>query len=137
MTEVNPRAVGQTRSSYDAVPESAGDARQALRDHAINHGAAAEIQDAIAPCVTEAVTNAVVHAYRDRPQPGQVQLEASRLDDALCVCVRDQGSRTHSPLRQPRTRLGMPLMASLAAAFEVRTASGGGTEIRLRFSLAG
>ena len=71
MTEVNPRAVGETRWSFDAVPQSARDARQAIREHAMSHGAAAEVQDAIALCVTEAVTNAVVHAYRDRPQPGQ------------------------------------------------------------------
>ena len=137
MTEVNPRAVGETRWSFDAVPQSARDARQAIREHAMSHGAAAEVQDAIALCVTEAVTNAVVHAYRDRPQPGQVEVEAWRLDDAMCVFIRDQGSGLTPRYDSPGLGLGMPLMASLAERFEIRTATGGGTEIMLRFPLAG
>src|SRR4051794_29539162 len=126
MTEVTAREVGETRWSFDAVAESAGDARQALREHAVSHGAAAEIQDAIALCVTEAVTNAVVHAYRDRPpaRAGAGRSPATRRRD-LRPRTRPR-IRTYPRVDSPGLGLGMPLMASLAQRFEIRTASGGG-----------
>jgi anti-sigma regulatory factor (Ser/Thr protein kinase) len=81
----------------------------------------------------EAVINAVVHADRGRPQPGQVDGEASRLDDALCVFVRDQGSGLTARYDSPRLGLGMALMARFAERLEVRAVSGGGTATVLRF----
>ena len=62
-------------------------------DQALDH-------DGVALAVTEAVTNAVMHAYRDR-EPGTVRIFASVGDGALVVIVSDDGPgmtpRTDSP----------------------------------------
>lgn len=119
--------------SFPAIPQTVPEARRAIRELAVLQGAESEVQDAMALCVTEAVTNAVVHAYRDADRPGSVEVEATRVDEALCVYVRDEGRGLSPSLESRGLGLGLALMASLAEWFEVRTASGGGTEIVLRF----
>ena len=121
--------------SFDAEPQAAREARQAIRALAVRHRACAEVQDAMALCVTEAVTNAVVHGYRDGRRPGRVELETERVEGAIWVRVRDDGSGIAPRSDTPGLGFGLPLMANLADEFEARTASTGGTEIVLRFVL--
>ena len=63
-------------------------------------------RDAVGVVVSEAVTNAVLHAYRDREQPGQVHVSASLDDDGVEVSVADDGlgmrPRADSPGRRAR-----------------------------------
>ena len=56
-----------SRWRFPAVPESVADARNALRTLGHESGAEEVVLDAIALCVSEAVTNVVVHAYRHGP----------------------------------------------------------------------
>jgi anti-sigma regulatory factor (Ser/Thr protein kinase) len=121
--------------SFEAVPASVGAARRVVRQVAGHHLAADQDRDAVALCVSEAVSNVVVHAYRGLTLPGRVELQANRADDFLCVWVRDRG-RGFLPSREsPGLGLGLPLMASLAERFEVNRRDGGGTEIALAFTL--
>jgi anti-sigma regulatory factor (Ser/Thr protein kinase) len=48
-------------------------------------GADPETRAAIALCVSEAVTNAIVHAYRHSDAPGVVEVEAHRPNGYLCI----------------------------------------------------
>ena len=48
-------------------------------------------RDAVGVVVSEAVTNAVLHAYRDRDQPGRVHVSASLDDHGVQVAVDDDG----------------------------------------------
>jgi anti-sigma regulatory factor (Ser/Thr protein kinase) len=85
--------------------------------------------------VTEACTNAVVHAYDD--EQGRLDVQMFADDEALTVVVRDRGSGI-----QPRANrtgstalgLGLPLIAALSDAFEVRGGPGIGTEVRMTFA---
>jgi stage II sporulation protein AB (anti-sigma F factor) len=119
--------------SFDAVPQAAGAARQAILRVADRYHVLEEVRDAIELCVSEAVTNAVVHGYRGRG--GRGQLEASHRDGELCVSIRDDGAGLAPYVDSPGLGLGLPLMANLSARFEVRSRSGGGTEIVLHFPL--
>ena len=65
-----------------AEPRSPSQARRAVLEALT--GIAVD-RDAISMVVSEAVTNAVVHAYRDRPQPGRVHVIASLDDDGVAV----------------------------------------------------
>lgn len=86
--------------------------------------------------MSEAVTNAVVHAYRDRYEPGAVEVEAQRPNGYLCLYVRDQGSGLTPRPDGPGLGLGLPLISRTATSVEVRDAATGGTELVMRFDLA-
>ena len=69
--------------------------------------------------VSEAVTNAVVHAYRDRERPGQVHVSASLEDEGVEVAVADDGIGLRPRADSPGVGLGMPLIADLADRVEI------------------
>jgi len=74
--------------------------------------------------VTEAVSNAVVHAYASG-EPGTVHLKAWALDDSLAVLVSDSGCGfdTTSTLRGAGTGLGMGISLMRSAATEMTIVS--------------
>src|SRR3954451_24878165 len=71
-----------------AEPQSVSRARRAVL--AALRGIAVD-RDAIGVVVSEAVTNAVVHAYRDRDRPGQVHVSAVLHDEGVEIAVADDG----------------------------------------------
>src|SRR3954453_12462535 len=72
-----------------AEPRSASRACQAVRDAL--KGIAVD-RDAISVVVSEAVTNAVLHAYADAERPGEVHLSARVDDDGVEIAVSDDGA---------------------------------------------
>jgi anti-sigma regulatory factor (Ser/Thr protein kinase) len=110
-------------------------ARRLARTYAAGQGARDETLAAIALCVSEAVTNAVVHAYRES-EPGELELEARRPDGYICLYVRDRGAGFAPRVDSPGLGLGLGLVSNSAAALEVRRPPAGGTEVVMRFDLA-
>jgi anti-sigma regulatory factor (Ser/Thr protein kinase) len=85
--------------------------------------------------VSEAVTNAVIHAYSDAPAPGDVEVVAQRhLDDGLEVVVCDDGHGMKPRPDSPGVGVGLPLVATLAEQFEIEAREGGGTRLRMIFA---
>src|SRR5687767_12702076 len=120
---------------YPAVPDSVPRARATTRDAVRRHVGDGRVLHAILLCVTEAVTNVVVHAYRDGP-PGEVEIEARRPNGYLCVYVRDSGRGMAPRADSPGLGLGLGLIGDLSSDFAVRRcANGVGTEIAMRFEL--
>src|SRR5436309_9493833 len=106
--------------------------------HAIGGlGDALEIPDQVLAdvklAVTEACTNAVVHAYPDGDGPLQVAayLKAER----LLLVVRDEGRGIVPRTDSPGLGLGLPLIATLAEALELGTDAENRTEVRMTFRL--
>jgi serine/threonine-protein kinase RsbW/stage II sporulation protein AB (anti-sigma F factor) len=115
----------------DAAPDSVGRARQAVVAFADRHGLAAAPDVALA--VTEAVTNAVVHAYRDGAG-GQVRVVACALETGLLVVVRDYGCGMLPNPGSPGAGLGLAVIGALAGEMNIeRPDEGGGTRVRIRF----
>lgn len=83
--------------------------------------------------VTEACTNAVVHAYPD----GEGPLEVSVLlhDDLLTLVVCDEGRGIVPRTDSPGLGLGLPLIATLAETLELGTDEAERTEVRMTFRL--
>ena len=72
--------------------------------------------------VSEAVTNAVVHAYRDRPTgapPGIVHVRAWFADGELLISVSDEGVGMKPREDSPGAGVGLALMAQLADRLEI------------------
>jgi serine/threonine-protein kinase RsbW len=128
-----------TRWRFPAAPEAVGKARSAARELAQRHGTDDALVASIMLCVSEAVTNAVVHAYRDHPDPGDVELEAREADGHLCIYVRDFGSGMRPRPDSPGVGYGLPLITQLASEVAIRSDGGDGarTVLAMRFDLDG
>jgi serine/threonine-protein kinase RsbW len=124
------------RWSFEATPEAPGDGRQAIREFAASAGATARALGSIAVCVSEAMTNVVVHAYRNDDRPGPVEMEAEHDGDSLWVRIRDHGHGLVPRLDSPGLGLGLPLISQMSASSEIVSPQHGGTEITMRFELS-
>jgi anti-sigma regulatory factor (Ser/Thr protein kinase) len=118
---------------FCARPDEIGRIRHDVRDYAREHGA--RDPDAVALAVTEAITNAVVHAYVDAPEPGEIEVVVQRLaDTGLEILVCDDGRGMMPRHDSPGVGLGLPLVATLAERFEVEARAGGGTRVLMAFA---
>jgi serine/threonine-protein kinase RsbW len=120
-----------------ATAESVGAARRAVADYCTRLGAARALTDRVMLSVSEAVTNALVHAYRHVPDPAsqRIELEAHREHEALIVIVRDFGCGMSPRLDSPGLGLGLPLIAASTSSVQIDTPPGGGrTEVSMEFA---
>ena len=122
------------RLALPAKPEGVGVVRQALAGLADAMALDAAILADAKMAVTEACTNVVVHAYGDTE--GELEVEMLADDDSVTVVVRDRGTgiRPRATRETQALGLGLPLIAALSDAFEVRGGPGMGTEVRMTFS---
>jgi anti-sigma regulatory factor (Ser/Thr protein kinase) len=126
---------GETFSeSYPAAPDAVAQARNALTDFARDAGANQDQLEAVRLAASEAVTNAVMHAYT-RGQKGTVQVSASYIENELWLLVADTGNGLRPRANSPGLGLGLALIAQLADEFQILSRGSGGTELRLRFKL--
>lgn len=119
-----------------ARPEGVGVVRQALAGVADALDFDASVLADMKMAVTEACTNVVVHAYDDE---GMLEVEMLAGEDGLTIVVRDHGTGIQPrPARSgaPALGLGLPLIAALSDAFELRGSAGMGTEVRMTFAYA-
>ena len=123
-----PSSVGPLELELPATPTSVTTARHAVAEfcngHALDHGA-------VALAVTEAMANAVVHAYRDG-NPGLVYVAASLDDGALGVVISDDGQGMTPRTDSPGIGLGLALIANLTDTMQIEH-DGGGTRLLMRF----
>jgi PAS domain-containing protein len=88
-------------------------------------------------CVSEAATNAVVHAFVD-DEPGTLTVNAGTAPDRLVVRVTDDGSGMRPRPDSPGLGLGLPTIGQLAAQLDLRVGEDGrGTEVRMAFAAPG
>jgi stage II sporulation protein AB (anti-sigma F factor) len=126
---------GETFSeSYPALPDAVVEARRALTEFARDAGADPEQLDSIRLAASEALTNAVIHAYAKGEQ-GTVQVSASYVENELWLLVADAGGGLRPRSDSPGLGLGLALIAQLADEFQILSRGSGGTELRLRFKL--
>ena len=87
--------------------------------------------------VSEAVTNAVVHAYRDIDAGGEIALCAHVEDGQLVVRVTDDGAGMNPRPDSPGAGIGLPLIASVADDLHVETGQppAAGTSVTMAFRL--
>ena len=81
--------------------------------------------------VTEACTNAVVHAYPDGEGPLEVAAYVG--ENRLMLVIRDEGRGIVPRTDSPGLGLGLPLIATLAEALELGTDDEDRTEVRMTF----
>jgi anti-sigma regulatory factor (Ser/Thr protein kinase) len=119
------------RATADAVPS----ARHAVVAFAEELGIRGAVLFDIALAVSEACTNVVLHAYRDRDEPGHFEVTAERPGDELEVAISDGGVGMLPNPESPGLGVGLPLITQLTRGVEVLADEDRGTTIVMRFEI--
>ena len=125
-----------TEWELPAEPDTVAVIRTEARAFAKVHGASDALLVDLALAVTEAVTNAVVHAFIDRPR-GFVRARIQAGQDELVVSVTDNGRGMQPRADSPGLGLGLPTIATLASTMDMHAPPGGGTAITMTFAAPG
>ena len=116
-----------------AESDSVGKARHAVAEFARVHGAD---PDDVALAVSEGVSNAIIHGFRDR-EPGHIDIRALVDGDRVVVSVSDDGVGVTPNPQSPGLGLGLALIGSLADGVELRRdGRPSGTTLIMRFPRA-
>jgi anti-sigma regulatory factor (Ser/Thr protein kinase) len=119
--------------AYPAVGESVPLARRRLVGFAAAAGADLDQLDAIRLAASEALSNAVQHAYPDGP--GKIDVAAWMVLGELWILIADDGCGLHADRERAGLGLGLALISQVSDGFVVMERSSGGTEVRMRFDL--
>jgi serine/threonine-protein kinase RsbW len=123
--------------SIPALADEVGSVRHAAVEFARAEGVPDPPLEDLRLAISEAVTNAVVHAFRTQDLPGTVTITVDVTPDQLVeAVVRDDGMGMSSRRDSPGLGLGLGLIASVADTVEQRLPPGGvGFELWMCFRL--
>lgn len=121
------------RRALPAVPSTVTALRGEVAAFVIAAGFGEPLLSGVKLAVSEAVTNAVIHAYVDARQPGEVRLLVTFDGDGVRVTVSDDGCGMVPRLDSPGLGVGLPFIAHAADALDIGRSAGGGTELRMSF----
>ena len=134
--------INQMELKFLSVPENEGFARVAVSAFAVQLNPTLDVLADIKTAVSEAVTNAIVHAYED--ETGLVVITAALRDDGILeISVQDTGKgiddidRAMQPFftTQPekeRSGMGFSVMQTFMDRVTVESVSGHGTTVRMQ-----
>src|SRR3954463_16014102 len=105
-----------------ATPAAVPGIRRAVVDFAELHGVG--VGPDVALAVSEAITNAVLHAYREE-QTGPMRVVACAEPDRLVVVVRDYGCGMNPNPDNPGVGVGLPLVGALGTGGHLERRHGG------------
>jgi serine/threonine-protein kinase RsbW len=131
---VDPEPLHRT---IPARAEELGPLREAVREYARTVGVCDP--SGLELAVSEAVSNAIVHAYVDEPDTGEVEIHAEPVDEGhgLMLTVVDHGRGLVPRSDSPGIGAGLPMLASLANRFEICDCPDGGTQVCMVFAATG
>jgi serine/threonine-protein kinase RsbW/stage II sporulation protein AB (anti-sigma F factor) len=124
------------RRALPAVPSTVTALRGDVAAFVSAAGIGEPLLSGVKLAVSEAVTNAVMHAYVDADQPGEVRLTASLASDRVHVTISDDGCGMVPRLDSPGLGVGLPFIANAADTLDIGHTDGGGTELRMSFCIA-
>lgn len=120
------------QASYPADASSVALARTAVVELAARAGVDDQRLDDIKLAISEAITNAVVHAYPD--STGPVHVRAVIVDGEFKVTILDVGSGVGVPSQTPGLGWGLTLIEASAEKLTVRQRRNRGTEVEMRWT---
>jgi len=85
--------------------------------------------------VSEALSNTVVHAYRNTGGRVEVRASVDAAAGVIAIGVRDYGIGCNPRTDSPGIGMGVPLMTALARTVNVAAPTDGGTDVCLTFAL--
>jgi len=127
-------ALENLSESYPAVADSIPAARSAVAEFAAHAGLSEDKLQSVTLASSEALTNAVLHAYRG--EPGLIHVDAAVVSGELWVLVSDEGHGLR-PADRPGLGLGLGLISQVSDDFSLMSRAGGGVELRMCFHRRG
>ncbi|MFP5361412.1 MAG: ATP-binding protein [Thermoleophilia bacterium] len=124
----------QLHRSMTAVPASVPELRGEIAAFARAAGVHEPLLSSVKLAVSEAVTNAVLHAYVGL-RPGPVRVAAWLDDDCMLIEVSDDGAGMMPRLDSPGLGVGLPFIAETADSLDISSSPGGGARLRMAFEL--
>lgn len=118
---------------FPADAESVPKARAAVAGFALAAGVDSGQLEAIRLATSEAVTNAVLHAYSGGG--GCFQVTASFMPGELWLIVADDGGGMRPGQTPGGLGVGLAVIAQLADDLQIIKRASGGTELQMRFKL--
>jgi serine/threonine-protein kinase RsbW/stage II sporulation protein AB (anti-sigma F factor) len=116
------------------VADSVPLARRALVAVARSAGAADDQLEAVGLAVSEALTNAVIHAYPN--SAGRIHVDAWTGQGEFVVEIADDGLGFQPHTDTPGLGMGLGLISQVTDDFKIRQPHSGGTAVRMHFWLA-
>lgn len=143
MSLPEPRTPSSTRAgepppagvTLPAVAASVPALRRAIIDAARASGAEAETLQRLALAASEAVTNAVLHAFPDAP--GTVTARVARIGSELELVVADDGQGLIPRSDSPGLGMGLGIIADVSDRLSITAAGREGTQLHMWFALGG
>jgi serine/threonine-protein kinase RsbW/stage II sporulation protein AB (anti-sigma F factor) len=115
-----------------AVAGSVPRIRATMMRAARSLGADERMTKRIALAVSEAATNAVLHAYPDR-RPGVLHASLAVCDSGVELVVADDGIGLTPRRDSPGLGMGLGIIAEVSDGLEIESHPGAGTELRMVF----
>jgi anti-sigma regulatory factor (Ser/Thr protein kinase) len=134
-SQVSARGDVRVSQTYPAVPESVAVVRAVVGEFATQVGARPETIAGVKLAVSEAATNAIVHAYADAAEPGLIRVEASLAAGELRVSVADAGRGLRKGEGRPGLGLGLAIIGEVADHVELLQGANGGVHVLMRFAV--
>lgn len=103
--------------------------RACLRDWTRDIGMSAERSNDVVLAADEALTNAVEHAYADRPGAVVLFAACDRYSSTARVVVSDHGTWRPPPADPGMRGRGLPIMRGLSSSFDLHHDDGGTTVV--------
>ena len=144
---MNHKTINRMKLEFDANSQNEAFARMAVSVFAASLDPTVEEISDLRVVISEAVTNAVVHAYKNRG--GKIILSATLYSDRyLKLKIQDKGCGIAEPDRclEPlyttdttgeRGGMGFPIMQAMSDSFRMKTAVGVGTTLYIGFRFQG
>lgn len=120
----------ELKATFPGTPPGVGELRRAVAEIAQRCGLPERQVNAARLAASEAASNAVIHAYRERA--GDLRLEAHVADGELRFVIADEGEGLAPRADSPGMGLGLPIIAQMSDRFEI-VSGPEGTEIHLAF----
>lgn len=139
------KALNEVKVIFDSKSENESLARYIAASFCATFGPTVDILADVKCTVSEAVTNCVVHAYKDTV--GKIYMTLRAFDDnKVSISIRDRGCGiddvslaktplyTTDPLGE-RSGMGFPIMESLSDKLRISSKKGLGTTVTMYFDL--
>jgi anti-sigma regulatory factor (Ser/Thr protein kinase) len=127
-------APGPASWSWPAEVGSVRPAREVVVDWLQRQSSADPPMGDVALLISEAMTNAVIHAYVGHEVPGEVHVHVALDRDEVMVVIEDQGNGLRPRPDSPGLGYGLALMVAISNRFEAQSAESQGTRLRAWFS---
>lgn len=119
-----------------ALPASIAPLRHSVLGFASDSGASERQREDIALAVSEALSNAVLHAYAGRDEPGTITLDAWMDGSSLEVVVGDAGIGMRPRADSPGAGFGMGLIFRMTEQLRVDSHDDArGVGVRMTFAI--